>query len=164
MEKNNNIFYDTPSLSQTPDIRRRADAAFLQSALDDPDIKVVSVSVMESGVYRRPLVKITGLPPFIEVQLKHRTGVHEETLIVWSPLAWNDRFIGTGGGGTGTGGVQYIMRPDNTSRGQTLPKAILNGFTAATTDAGNGKRQWAVETDPSIGNGMRTGAAAVPTS
>lgn len=145
MEKNNNIFYDTSSLSQTPGIRRQADAAFLQSALGDLDIKVISVSVMESGVYRRPLMKITGLPPFVEVQLKHRTGVHEETLIVWSPLAWNDRFIGTGGGGTGTGGVQYIMRPDNTSRGQTLPKAILNGFTAATTDAGNGKRQWAVE-------------------
>ena len=145
MERDNNVFFDPSSLTETPGIRQRADAAFLQNALGDPDLKVTSVSVNETGVYKRPLGKITGLPPYVEVRLRHRTGVHEENLIVWSPLCWNDRFMGTGGGGTGTGGAQYITCPDNTSRGQTLPKAILNGFTAATTDAGNGKRQWAVE-------------------
>ena len=145
MERDNNVFFDPSSLTETPDIRQRADAALLQKALGDPEVKVTSASVNETGVYKRPLGKITGLPPYVEVRLRHRTGVHEENLIVWSPLCWNDRFMGTGGGGTGTGGAQYITRPDNTSRGQTLPKAILNGFTAATTDAGNGKRQWAVE-------------------
>ncbi|MBR5947773.1 MAG: tannase/feruloyl esterase family alpha/beta hydrolase [Clostridia bacterium] len=145
MERDNQLFYDVAALRETPGIRQRANAAFLQRALDDSDIKVTSVSVRESGVYRRPPVKITGLPPFVEVTIRHRTGVHEETVTVWSPLAWNDRFIGTGGGGTATGGAQYIKRPRNTSRGQTLPKAVMNGFTAATTDAGNGKKQWAVQ-------------------
>ena len=145
MERDNNLFYDCSSLRETPGIRQRAETEWLQCALEDPDIRVVSVAINDSGNYKRLLGNITGLPPFVDVRLRHRAGVHEENIIVWIPLAWNDRFMGTGGGGTGTGGEQYITRPDNTSRGQTLPKALLNGFACASSDAGNGKKQWAVE-------------------
>ena len=115
MERDNNLFYDCSALRETPGIRQRAETEWLQRALEDPDIRVVSVAINDSGSYKRMLGNIAGLPPFIDVRLRHRTGVHEENIIVWVPLAWNDRFMGTGGGGTGTGGEQYITRPDNTT-------------------------------------------------
>ena len=104
MERDNNPFYDCSSLRETPGIRQRAETEWLQCALEDPDIRVVSVAINDSGNYKRLLGNITGLPPFVDVRLRHRAGVHEENIIVWIPLAWNDRFMGTGGGGTGTGG------------------------------------------------------------
>ena len=80
-----------------------------------------------------------GLPSYCEVQLQHQTGDFYEKIVIWSPLAWNDRFAGTAGGGTGTGGLGYIAPADNTTRGWTLPFAVINGFTAATGDAANVK-------------------------
>ena len=53
------------------------------------------------------------------------------------PISWNDRFAGTAGGGTGIGGRGYLTVPDNTTRGWTVPYAVMNGFTAATIYAGN---------------------------
>ena len=81
--------------------------------------------------------RIKNLPAFCEVKLRHRTGDYFEQIIIWSPLAWNERFTGTAGGGISTGGHQYITPPNNTTRGLTLPFALVNGFTAATADAGN---------------------------
>ena len=145
LPRNENLFYAVSTLSETPGIRGRANLSFISSALKDTETEVISVSVNETGLYQHLFQRITGLPSYVDVRLCHRTGEHRENIIVWVPLAWNDRFIGTGGGGTGTGGEQYITVPDNTSRGQTLPKALMNGFACATTDAGNGKKQWAVE-------------------
>ena len=145
MERDNNLFFDCSHLQETPGIRERVSTDWIQRALNDPSIHVISATLNETGIYRRSFGNITGLPPFADIRLRHRTGRREENIIIWVPLTWNDRFMGTGGGGTGTGGEQYILRPDNTSRGQTLPKALLNGFACASTDAGNEKKQWAVE-------------------
>ena len=145
LPRDDNLFYDITTLSETPGIRSKANLSYIRSALKEPETEVVSVTVNDTGIYQHLYRKITGLPPYADIRLRHITGRHAENIIVWVPLAWNNRFMGTGGGGTGTGGEQYITVPDNTSRGQTLPKALLNGFACATTDAGNGKRQWAVE-------------------
>ena len=133
-ERDNILFYDTDSLSSTPDIQSRTNTGWLQQALHKrfpgEELNVQSVHCNDTGIYRCGLRKITDLPAFIDIRLAHKTGRHTEHIIVWVPVFWNDRFIGTGGGGTATGGEQYITRPDNTSRGMTLPFAVVNGFAA----------------------------------
>lgn len=150
-EKDNLHFWDTSSLIETPAIRQRCNPVYLEAQLKSrfpqETIRVASVSINETGSYKSQadfllklltsLSPIKGLPPYCEVQLEHQTGRFSERVTVWSPLAWNDRFAGTAGGGTSTGGTQYITAPNNTVRGWTLPFALLNGFTAATVDAGN---------------------------
>lgn len=148
-EKDNIRFYDVSQLTETEGICRRAQAAYIEEQLSarfpGEGLVVKSVEINRRGQYKKFPHAIKQLPPYCAVTLEHCTGKHTERIIVWSPLAWNDRFIGTAGGGTGTGGKQYIKRPDNTSRGLTLPMAVCNGFTSATTDAGNGKQQWALD-------------------
>ena len=162
-ERDNIHFYDTSGLVETKGIRDRCNTSYIQKELADrlpgEIFKVTSVSVNETGCYQAKLHwlikllwtsgKIEGLPPFCEVQIDHCTGTEWENIIVWSPLAWNDRFAGTAGGGTCTGGVTQITLPNNGQRGLTLPFAVINGFTAATCDAGNEKygSNWAVDKD-----------------
>ena len=160
-ERDNIRFYDTSTLVETPGIRQRCRADYVRDALQEkfPNevFKVTSVSINETGSYAAKLNwlvkllwnngKVTGLPPYCEVVIEHCTGTEWENIIVWSPLAWNDRFAGTAGGGTCTGGVSQITQPNNGQRGWTLPFAVINGFTAATCDAGNEKygSNWAVD-------------------
>lgn len=162
-EKDNIQFWDTSALAETAAIRNRCDAAYIEAQLKsrfpEETMRVVSVSINETGVYKSKshlllkllsgLSPIKGLPPYCEVQLDHQTGKFTERVTVWSPLAWNDRFAGTAGGGISTGGTQYITAPNNTVRGWTLPFALINGFTAATVDAGNvtGRHDRAVDPD-----------------
>lgn len=150
-EKDRVIFFDPSALTPTEGLRTRADRAYVEAELKkrfpEERIAVRSVTVNETGVYQRALGKIRGLPPYCQVVAEHCTGKRTATITVWSPLAWNDRFLGTGGGGTATGGKSYITKPNNTSRGATLPMAILNGFTAATSDAGNPEKFWALGED-----------------
>lgn len=162
-ERDNIYFFDTSSLTETPGIRERCQAKYIQKALEarlpGEKFKVTSVTINESGCYKARVHwlikllwnsgKVTGLPPYCEVLIEHCTGVETENIIVWSPLAWNDRFAGTAGGGTCTGGVTQITAPNNGQRGWTLPFAVINGFTAATCDAGNEKygSNWAVDNE-----------------
>ncbi len=146
-------FFDTTGLEQTAGIRGRCNTMYIEEKLSNQfpreEIRVLSVKINECGKYRKKtgtLMKllgmgrpIQGLPPYCEVKLEHKTGMFSEHITVWSPLAWNDRFAGTAGGGTGTGGDNYITAPNNTVRGWTLPFALINGFTAAMADAGNVK-------------------------
>lgn len=146
-------FWDTQALVETPEIRGRCDAEYLETRLKEKhpnaELHVVSVTVNETGSYQNPLAsaflemfasgfKMDGLPAYVEVQLEHKLpGDHTAQITIWSPLAWNDRFLGTGGGAASTGGVASMNRADDTSRGMTVPNAVYNGFTAATTDSGN---------------------------
>ena len=148
-------FFDTTGLKQTIGIRGRCNSMYIEEKLSKrfqgEEIRVLSVKINESGIYRKKtaiLMKllglgkpIQGLPPYCEVKVEHITGKFSEHITVWSPLAWNDRFAGTAGGGTGTGGDGYITAPNNTVRGWTLPFALINGFTAAMVDAGNVKER-----------------------
>ena len=162
-ERDNIRFFDTSRLTETVGIRQRCNVSFVQKALESKlpkeTYKVTAVTLNETGKYQAKLHwlikllwtsgKIEGLPPFCEVQIEHCTGKEWENITVWSPLAWNNRFAGTAGGGTCTGGVTQITPPNNGQRGWTLPFAVINGFTAATCDAGNEKygSNWAVDKD-----------------
>ena len=162
-EKNKILFFDTSKLIPTPGIEARCNSNYLQNKLElrftDEPLKVVLVKVNHSGKYKNKkhglMMKLfvsssmEGLSPYCEVKIEHKTGRHTETITVWSPLAWNDRFMGTAGGGIQTGGEGFITKPDNTSRGMTLPKAVINGFTAATTNGALTDGNWAL--DPHTG-------------
>ena len=151
LEQDKWLFFDRGGLTETPGIRKRATENYLKESLERrfPEDEFVWVHVYENvtGRFRHRAnllerffgegIGIQGLPDYIEVSVGHRTGEFIEKLIVWSPVAWNDRFAGTAGGGTGIGGSSYLTRPKNTQRGWTVPFAVMNGFTAATMDAGN---------------------------
>ena len=151
LEKDNVHFFDTSGLSETPGIRGRCNADYLTKALKarfpDEEFTVTRAEINDTGKYKSNvniLVKLLwaktdleGLPPFCHVVINHKTGTAEENIIIWSPLAWNDRFAGTAGGGSSTGSYSHITVPNNVSRGWTIPYALINGFTAAITDAGN---------------------------
>lgn len=151
LERDNVRFFDMTSVSPTQGIERRATGQYVKAGLarlfPGEVFRNICVSFNGSGEYHPKVSliqrmfgggkKIEGLPAYYEVELEHLTGSHTETLIVWSPAAWNDRFAGTAGGGTGIGGRSYLTKPDNAQRGLTVPFAVMNGFTAATMFAGN---------------------------
>ena len=152
-ERDDCRFFDTSSLKKTDGIEKRATAAFIRAELTKrfPNETVGDIRVVYFGgghYGRKPNLleklwgaqtELSGLPAFYEVTIFIDTGVYQEEMIVWSPEAWNDRFAGTAGGGTGTGGRTYLTAPDNASRGWTVPYAVVNGFTAATIDAKNNR-------------------------
>lgn len=162
-EKDNIHFWDTSKLTETAGIRERCAATYLEAQLKsrfpEESFHVASVCVNESGTYKSKanlllrllssFSPIKGLPPYCEVQIDHQTGKNTEYITIWTPLAWNDRFAGTAGGGASTGGIQYTTAPNNTQRGWMLPFALINGFTAATVDASNapGTHNWAFDTN-----------------
>ncbi len=148
-ERDNNIFYDVADLKPTPNLESRASAAYLEKQLKlqfpQEQLRVTSVTLRDSGTYGPWYRRVKGLPPFYDIRISHCTGTIWETITVWSPISWNERFVGCPGGGTATGGEFHITQPDNTSRGMTLPKAVLNGFTGAMTDAGNTENDWGLD-------------------
>lgn len=151
LERDNYYFFDTSKLIKTHDIETRATEEHVRRELEkefpDEIFSRIHVTYNPSGEYQAKASllekvfgagkKIKGLPEYYEVEVFHKTGHFEEQLIVWSPTAWNDRFAGTAGGGTGIGGRNYLTAPNNTQRGWTVPMAVMNGFTAATMYAGN---------------------------
>lgn len=112
LEKDNVHFFDTSGLSETPGIRGRCNADYLTKALKarfpGEEFTVTRAEINDTGKYKSNvniLVKLLwaktdleGLPPFCHVVINHKTGTAEENIIIWSPLAWNDRFAGTAGG------------------------------------------------------------------
>lgn len=165
MNENENVsFFDTIGLHPTEKIEQRCTSSFLQNKLNEAfpseELKIISCVFNKTGKYhntsRGALMllfasnRITGLPPYYEILISHKTGRHQETITIWTPLVWNDRFAGCVGGGTSTGGAFYITRPNNFERSMTLPKAIINGFTAATTDASCLKNEWIFDSNGKI--------------
>ena len=153
IERNNYKFYDCSNLVDTEGIFERATEEFIRTELEErfPNEKFVDIKVEYNGTgkfkAKANLIEkafgggkpVEGLPEYISVEMLHSTGEYMEELIVWSPIKWNDRFAGTAGGGTGIGGKGYLTAPDNTTRGWTVPYAVMNGFTAATIWAGNSR-------------------------
>ena len=152
LEREKIIFYDVESLKKTEGMESRCSKEYLTNKLNErfPEIEfgkiiVERVRMITDGTYKAGerfkdrlfMKKLSGLPPFCEVYLKHATGKHFEEVYVFVPFAWNDRFAGTAGGGTGIGGYSYITRPNNTTRGWTMGYSLMNGFAAATADGRN---------------------------
>lgn len=141
---------DTTVLRETPGIRSRCNEAYISAGLKErfpgEKIEIESVQINSTGCYDNPAhggaVKLEGLPEYCEISLIHyEQGNRPAKVTVWVPLAWNERFIGTGGGGIQTGGVEHITLPD---RGMTVACAVINGFASATSDAGNADNLWAL--------------------
>nr|WP_217895172.1 tannase/feruloyl esterase family alpha/beta hydrolase [Sphingomonas sp. CDS-1] len=137
---------DTSSF-QPVDLDDRCSVDFLQAALSHlPDVKIVSAKVNRSGQFAPPpshLVPdyapapslITDLPPFCQILAIQRTaGGHVAHMPIWVPLAWNGRFLATGGMGSITGPIWFEQPAVRTV---TMPIALRNGFATAATDAGN---------------------------
>ena len=149
--KNDIIFFDMSPYKETEGIRERCKAAYIEEQLQkrfpEDHFTVTYAAVNESGIYQSRqnlaekimpfLARLKGLPAYCDVRITLRTGDFSEDIIVWSPLKWNERFLGTCGGGTSTGGLGYFGQPDNTARGMTVPFGVMNGFSSATADAGN---------------------------
>lgn len=158
LEKDKVIFFDTSKLKKTEDIERRCNVNYIDNELKkefkDEKLTIKSVTINKLGIYKNKKDgfimslavshKLENLPEYVEIRVDHEANDSIEHIIYWIPLAWNDRFMGTGGGGTGTGGDQYITRPTNTSRGQNLGYAIINGFASGTTDGGLAKNNWGI--------------------
>lgn len=151
LEKDKIQFFDISSLKETPDFEEHCNSTYIQNELEkripNMQFQVLSASINRTGKYvskEAAWIKLLGgdntihnLPVYVEVEVEVSTGKHKQTIIIWSPIAWNDRFAGTAGGGTCTGGREQINTPENTNRGWTMGYALLNGFTVATTDSGN---------------------------
>lgn len=129
-------------------IMDRCKLEFVKQALSHMEgIKIISVTVNKTGEYQPPTPPYaaeaglpdpfpeTGLPDYCDVRVHHQTpGGHIEHITVWIPLNWNRRFLGLTGGGNRTDSSWMQMEQ---MRLATLPIAIRNGFSVATTDAGN---------------------------
>jgi hypothetical protein len=117
--------------------------AHLQAALADiPAAVVVSASLVTTGEFdppqyypEVPASLITDLPDFWDVRVDVTSpGGYVASVMVWLPVKWNGRFLGTTGGGNRTPswlGEMTVARCPN------LVDAIRNGFAAALTDGGN---------------------------
>ena len=117
-EKNKNIFYDVKSLERTMDIEKRCNKGYLQKKLSkafpNEKLTVVEAYINTSGKFINkskgllgsllPINRVHNLPEFCHVVVEHSTGKFTEKIFIWSPVKWNDRFLGCVGGGTATGG------------------------------------------------------------
>lgn len=163
-ERENIVFYKGETIGNLADVKKRSEADFLSAELKkvfpNENIVVKQVAINTSGRYKKIKKRAGnlpgyihagieyaagGLPPYIDVRIEHVSGGVIEKIAVWVPVEWNKRFIGTGGGGTQTGGINFVGFPSNTQRGMSLSKALVNHFASATTDAGNRTKEWAVD-------------------
>ena len=137
---------DTSGL-EPADLAARCTVTFLQAALSPMrDVEILSAQVNNSGQFAPPpshLVPdyapapalIADLPPFCQILVAKRTaGGHVAHIHIWVPLAWNDRFLATGGMGSITGPIWFEQPAVRT---MTMPIALRNGFATAATDGGN---------------------------
>lgn len=125
----------------------RCSVDFLQAALSHlPDVEIVTAEINRSGQFAPPpshLVPdyapapplITDLPDFCQIVASKRTAAgHVAHIPIWVPLAWNERFLATGGMGSITGPIWFEQPAVRTV---TMPIALRNGFATAATDGGN---------------------------
>ncbi|GAB3282796.1 tannase/feruloyl esterase family alpha/beta hydrolase [Kineosporia babensis] len=138
----------TDSLSADEEVARRCSVEVLQEALAGFEgLTVTSASVNHSGEFTVPASplqpvhtaeaapRIGNLPAFCDIRIEQRApGGHTVTFYVWAPLAWNGRFLATGGAGSLTGPLWFEVP---TCRAMTMPVALRNGFVTAATNAGN---------------------------
>lgn len=129
------------------DLAGACSAERLQAGLSHlENVEVVSAAINRTGEFLPPKPHwipnlapppqmITELPPYCDVLVHQRTaGDHVAKITIWVPLAWNRRFLATGGMGSVTGPL-WFDQP--TIRTITMPTALRNGFATAATDAGN---------------------------
>lgn len=134
-------------------IEQRCTRDYLQKAIAHlGDVEVVTASIITAGQYEMPRppydlpgiplperLMVGDLPHFCDVQVHVRgPGGHVARVMVWVPLHWNGRFLGSVGGGNRT--ESLLLMPEFL-RTLTLPAALRNGFATAQTDGANRDRR-----------------------
>ncbi|WP_326731744.1 tannase/feruloyl esterase family alpha/beta hydrolase [Streptomyces phaeochromogenes] len=129
-------WFPIADLTAPPGITDRCTPEAVRAAVAHIEgVDVTSVTVNTSGRHDMEGGPVEGLPNFCDVRLRQISpGGHLVEITVWVPLAWNGRFMGTAGGGNRT--RVHVDLPDF-FRIMTLPRALINGFAAASTDGGN---------------------------
>lgn len=150
------VDFDAVPLSQDA-IETRCTEAFIQQALaevnDVGDAKVAAVTLHTAGTYEifppeyempglpMPVVNFPDMPAFCEVIIHLReTPNHVSHVTVCVPLAWNERFLGTFGGGNRV--TIWHALPDFI-RNVSAITALRNGFATARTDGAIRDKRWA---------------------
>lgn len=133
-------------------VEERCNKEFLENQMKmlfpNETIRVTSIEVNKTGVFVNPLsavfpqyidaMTIGNLPDFCDIRIERDTkGGHTEKIYFWAPFLWNGRFAGAVGGGSQTGGLFQIMRPNDLRRGWNMATALINGFSVAMTDGAN---------------------------
>lgn len=134
-------------------IEERCTRDYLQKAIAHlGNVEVVAASIITAGQYEMPRppydlpgiplperMMIGDLPHFCDVCVHVRgPSGHVAKVMVWVPLHWNGRFLGSVGGGNRT--ESLLLMPEFL-RTLTLPAALRNGFATAQTDGGNRDRR-----------------------
>ena len=131
MERDRHLFFDTYSLQETEGIRRRAEAdrllARMSERLPSLPVRALKIRLHDRRLLFSPLQKNrVVMPAYAEIRGK----IAEKRFTVLVPLAWNERL-------TVTSAPRFFAfsRPDNLDIcSGTMPKAVLNGFTAVWGD------------------------------
>jgi hypothetical protein len=131
----------------TSEIRERCNVEHISSALSGLDgVQVVSAEINSTGEFTLPALSafegmppgggtVTGLPEFCDVRVEQISPAgHVAEVLVWVPLDWNGRFLGTGGAGNRTDSV--FVPPFDVLRVLTPAIAVRNGFATAGTNGG----------------------------
>jgi hypothetical protein len=137
-----------PSIVDRSAISARCTIDFLSRALGHlGHIEVVSAAINSSGQFGasvpaamfpipmpNPLI-IDNLPEYCDITIARRgAGKHVTTITIWVPLVWNERFLGTLGGGNRT---ESVFGMPETMRTLCIQTALRNGFATAKTDGAN---------------------------
>lgn len=130
--------------SADPNVVERCTADAIAEALKDiPDATVHSVAINREGKLDVPAGAMSpafvesDMPEYCEVIVHHSSaGNYVAKVTVWVPLTWNDRFLGTSGGGNRL--TLGLMPTTASSRILTLATALRNGFATASTDGAVG--------------------------
>jgi hypothetical protein len=131
-------------------VLERCRAEAVQEAIAHLDgADAVSATVNTTGQYQPPRLAwapppgmslpepplYTGLPDYCDVRVRKLSpGGHVAEIMVWVPLRWNRRFLGTGGAGNRTDPPWFFLPHD---RVLMMPAAVRNGFATASTDGGS---------------------------
>lgn len=106
-------------------------------------VTIESVTINRTGRYEVPPSPF-GFPQYIEEDLpdycevlvhQANPGGHTAEVLVWVPLIWNGRFLGTGGGGNRT---TFGFVEGEELRNAGIASCLRNGFATACTDGGYG--------------------------
>lgn len=113
------------------------------------EAKITSASVNSTGSFKPPTGNtVNVLPAYCDIQLSIKSGEAVANIRVWAPLEWNERFMGTLGGGNLCPPMWEWPVP---YRQMTMPIAIRKGFVVASTDCGNRDTRTAWNRDPQTG-------------
>ncbi|WP_051182018.1 tannase/feruloyl esterase family alpha/beta hydrolase [Nocardia vinacea] len=133
-----------PPNEPDPQVLQRCTKHAISAAVADLEgVSIESVTINRTGQYHVPPSPF-GFPQYVEENLpdycevlvhQANPGDHIAEVLVWVPLVWNGRFLGTGGGGNRT---TFGFVEGDQLRNAAISSGLRNGFASASTDGGYG--------------------------